>query len=82
MQPSAPRSGRAAEPSTAPAAVLSRYFGIKSLNPQRYAADFANLIQEVIQHPAVVEVVQLDVRVEISARHGEFLGEHKVWTVR
>lgn len=44
--------------------------------------DCANLTQEVIQHLAVVDGVELEVRIEISARAPHGFSEQQVRTVR
>ncbi len=48
--------------------MLTRFYGVKELNPERYAGDFSKLAQEVVAHLAAVDGVQLEVRVEITAR--------------
>jgi len=74
-------AGSGATAPQAPAA-MRRFFGVKSLNPQRYAADFSSITQEVIQHLAVAPGVELEVRVEITARTPDGFTEQQVRTVR
>jgi hypothetical protein len=64
------RDGTRPEPgsgSAAPAPENVRFFGSVRLNPERYGRDFTRVAQEVVQHLAAVEGVQLDVKVEVSA---------------
>ncbi len=61
---------------------LTRFYGAKKLNPERYASDFAKLAQEVVAHLAAVEGVELEVRVEITARAPDGFDEAKVRTVK
>ena len=46
----------------------TRFFGVASLNPERYARDLTRLSQEIIQHLAAPDGVELEIRVEITAR--------------
>lgn len=70
-------------PPPAPAPkVFTRFYGVKELSPERYAGDFAKLAQEVVAQLAAVEGVQLEVRVEITARAPGGFDEAKVRTVR
>jgi len=59
----------------------TRFYGVKTLNPERYAGDFSKLAQEVIAHLAAVTGVELEVRVEITARAIGGFDETKVRTV-
>ncbi len=59
----------------------TRFYGVKTLNPERYAGDFSKLAQEVIAHLAAVTGVELEVRVEITARAIDGFDETKVRTV-
>jgi len=68
--------------STPPRDVQRRFFGVKTLNPQRYAADFAAVTQEVIQHLQAAHGVELEVRLEISASSTGGFSEQQVRTVR
>lgn len=60
----------------------TRFFGSRTLNPERYAGDFKRIADEVLQHLAAVPDVELTVRVEIEARAPEGFAEDKVRTVR
>jgi predicted AAA+ superfamily ATPase len=46
----------------------TRFYGTARLDPERYVRDFNRLYQEVIQHLAAPEGVDLEITVEISAR--------------
>lgn len=63
-------------------AVLRHFFGSKELSSQRYAGDFAKVAQEVLQHLAAVEGVDLTVKLEISATAPGGFSEQVVRTVR
>lgn len=65
-----------------PAPRLTRFYGVKELNPERYAGDFAKLAQEVVAHLAAADGVQLEVRVEITARAPGGFDEARVRTVK
>jgi len=60
-------------PSTGPTtrvparAVRRRFFGVKTLNPDHYAKDFADIQHEVLAHLDAADGVQLEVRLEIVA---------------
>jgi hypothetical protein len=56
----------------------TRFFGVASVNPERYARDLTRLSQEIIQHLAAPEGVELEIRVEISARKADGFPEDKV----
>ncbi len=45
----------------------TRFFGVARLNPERYARDLTRLSQEIIQHLAAPEGVELEVRIEAQA---------------
>ncbi|MEU3630907.1 Swt1 family HEPN domain-containing protein [Streptomyces fradiae] len=45
----------------------TRFFGVYHVNPERYSRDLTRLAQEVLQHLAAVEGVELTISVEISA---------------
>jgi predicted AAA+ superfamily ATPase len=47
----------------------TRFFGIAVVRPDRYARDLTRLSQEVIQHLAAPDGVELEIRVEITARN-------------
>ena len=69
-------SGGRTEPPPGPK--NTRFFGVASLNPERYARDLTRLSQEIIQHLAAPEGVELEVRVEITARKPDGFPEDKV----
>ena len=46
----------------------TRFFGVAQINPERYARDLTRLSQEIIQHLASPDGVELEIRVEIAAR--------------
>ena len=69
-------SGTRTEPPPGPK--NTRFFGVASLNPERYARDLTRLSQEIIQHLAAPEGVELEVRVEITARKPDGFPEDKV----
>ncbi|MEV7638564.1 Swt1 family HEPN domain-containing protein [Streptomyces rubiginosohelvolus] len=75
--------GTASQPST-PAAKKApqRFWGVKTLNPNRPAADFANIQQEVLAHLEAAEGVRLEVRIEITATTADGFTEQQVRTVR
>ena len=52
------------------------------LNPDFYARDFGKITSEVIQHPAAVDGVQLEVRFEITAVANNGFDEAKIRTIR
>ncbi|BCW69970.1 Swt1 family HEPN domain-containing protein [Arthrobacter sp. NicSoilB8] len=59
-----------------------RFFGVKTLNSEKYAADFSKVQQEVLAHLDAVEGVQLEVRIEITAMAPAGFSEQQVRTVR
>ena len=54
-------------PAAPPAPRNTRFFGTVRLDPERYSRDFSRLYQEVIQHLAAPEGVDLEITVEITA---------------
>lgn len=58
-----------------------RFFGVARINPERYARDLNRLSQEIIQHLAAPDGIELEVRVEISARKADGYPDDKVRTV-
>lgn len=56
----------------------TRFFGVARINPGRYARDLTRLSQEIIQHLAAPEGVELEVRVEITARKADGFPEDKL----
>jgi predicted AAA+ superfamily ATPase len=59
----------------------TRFFGVAEVSPERYARDLTRLSQEVIQHLASVEGAELEIRVEITARHPGGYPDDKVRNV-
>lgn len=77
------RPRRTAQPTAAPGSgTLVPFLRGQGTSPDRYAGDFAKLAQEVVAQLAAVEGVQLEVRVEITARTPGGFDEAKVRTVR
>jgi hypothetical protein len=62
---SVPRTSPAPEPPPGPK--NTRFYGTARLDPERYVRDFNKLYQEVIQHLAAPDGVDLETTVEISA---------------
>ncbi|QTA33670.1 hypothetical protein [Streptomyces sp. CA-256286] len=62
--------------------VARRFWGVKTLNPNRPAADFANVQQEVLAHLEAADGVRLEVRIEITATTAGGFTEQQVRTVR
>ncbi|MFJ8695873.1 Swt1 family HEPN domain-containing protein [Streptomyces roseolilacinus] len=78
-----PVPGPGPQPPQPPAkAVARRFWGVKTLNPNRPAADFANIQQEVLAHLEAADGVQLEVRIEITATTTDGFTEQQVRTVR
>jgi hypothetical protein len=78
------RQGSAGGSSAVPAEAKprnARFFGVASINPERYARDLTRLSQEIIQHLASSDDVELEVRVEISARKPGGYSDDKVRAV-
>ncbi|MCM3484697.1 DUF499 domain-containing protein [Kocuria rosea] len=65
----------------APAPGKKRFFGIKELNPDRYAMDFKKITDEILTHLAAAPGVQLKVTLEIEATTDNGFNESKVRTV-
>jgi predicted AAA+ superfamily ATPase len=59
----------------------TRFFGVASISPERYARDLNRLSQEIIQHLAAPQGVDLEIRVEISARKPDGYPDDKVRNV-
>lgn len=67
------------EPGVHPAGPAhARYHGVARVAPERYGRDFTRISQEVLQHLASVDGVELEVIVEISARCPDGFPEDKV----
>lgn len=79
-RPGQPVVGRPAD-GPVPVVAKRRFFGSRTLSPDRYAADFAKVTQEVLQHLAAVPGVQLEVRLEVSAVAPDGFPDDKVRTV-
>lgn len=78
-----PLPGTDSQPSTLAAKKApQRFWGVKTLNPNRPAADFANIQQEVLAHLEAADGVQLEVRIEITATTTAGFTEQQVRTVR
>lgn len=58
----------------------TRFFGVATVSPDRYARDLTRLSQEIIQHLAADDV-DLEIRVEISARKAAGFPDDKVRNV-
>lgn len=63
-------------------ATLTRFFGTRVLNSERYAGDFSKIINEVIQQLAAVDGSEVEVRVEITATAAGGFDENKRRTVQ
>jgi predicted AAA+ superfamily ATPase len=59
----------------------TRFFGVARVSPDRYARDLTRVAQEVIQQLAAPEGVDLEIRVEISARKRDGYPDDKVRNV-
>jgi hypothetical protein len=59
----------------------TRFFGVARISPDRYARDLTRLSQEIIQHLAAPDGVDLEIRVEISARKPDGYPDDKVRNV-
>ncbi|MCF2525903.1 Swt1 family HEPN domain-containing protein [Yinghuangia soli] len=81
--PTTSLAGPDAQP-PAPAAtkVARRFWGVKTLNPNRPAADFANIQQEILAHLEAADGIELEVRIEITAAASAGFSEQQVRTVR
>lgn len=49
--------------------VERRFYGVVTIDPERYGRDFTKVAQEVLQHLAAVAGTELEVQVEITARN-------------
>ena len=65
--PSGSAQPAGAGPAAPPALRNTRFFGTVRLDPERYTRDFGRLYQEVIQHLAAPDGVDLEITVEITA---------------
>jgi hypothetical protein len=55
-----------------------RYYGAATVAADRYSRDFNRISQEVLQHIAAIDGIELDITVEISARCPEGFPDDKV----
>ena len=62
-------------------ATYTRFYGARLLNPERYAADFSKIINEILQPLAGVDGTRLEVRVEVTAVNPTGFDESKRRTV-
>ena len=60
----------------------TRYFGTRTLDPQRYAADFGKINSEILQHLSAQPGVSLEVRIEIEATAPDGFDDSRVRIVR
>ena len=64
---------------TTPASVTNtKYFGIYEIDVERYGRDLTRLSQEILQHLASLDGVDLDVTIEIQARKPDGFPDDKV----
>ena len=74
--------GAAGAPPSAPAPQLTtRFFGVKSLNPDRYAGDFNKVAHEVIAHLVGALGTSVSVHIEISAANAAGFNPDTIRTV-
>jgi hypothetical protein len=59
-----------------------RFYGARLLNPERYAADFSKIINEILQPLSGVEGTLLEVRIEITAKNPVGFDDAKRRTVK
>jgi predicted AAA+ superfamily ATPase len=75
-------SGAGVTPQPEPAGPKNtRFFGVATISPDRYARDLTRLSQEIIQHLAAPDGVDLQIRVEISAHKQDGYPDDKVRNV-
>jgi predicted AAA+ superfamily ATPase len=79
--PTQPGAPTPVAPTPVGPAPKTRFFGVRSLSAERYAADFKKVTDEVIQHLAAVPGVQLTVRLEIEAVAPDGFADDKIRTV-
>jgi len=65
----------------APPPAKRRFFGTRTLSPDRYAGDFKKITDEVLAHLAAVPGVRLTVSLEIEAIADDGFDEEKLRTV-
>ena len=56
----------------------TRYFGAYAVDSSRYARDFTRLSQEVLQHLAAVDDVDITITVEVEARSADGFADDKI----
>lgn len=61
--------------------VLTRFYGVKTLNAERFAMDFRNVAEEVLAHLRVPGSSRLTVRLEIEATDSAGFDEAQIRTV-
>jgi hypothetical protein len=76
VMPAAATQQAAAAPSPAP--VNRRYFGVYSVDPERYGRDLTRLSQEILQPLTSVDGAQVCISVEIHAERPEGFPEDKI----
>jgi hypothetical protein len=62
-------------------AANTRFFGVFTVDPERYGRDFTRLSQEVLQQLTSVDGVELEIHVEVHARRPAGFPDDKVRTV-
>ncbi len=62
-----PPGGGDAGGDTATTAIVRRFYGVKSLDPQRVSRDAAEIAEEVIKHLVALVDADVEVKLEISA---------------
>jgi hypothetical protein len=65
-------------PTTPASATNTRYFGLYEIDAERYGRDLTRLSQEILQHLASLDGVDLDVTIEIQARRPDGFPDDKV----
>lgn len=68
-------------PSVPGPAPKTRYFGVRTLDAERYAIDFGKINAEVLQHLAAQPGVRLHVRIEIEAQAPQGFDDSRIRTV-
>ncbi|MBN2177583.1 MAG: DUF499 domain-containing protein [Demequinaceae bacterium] len=63
-------------------ALKTRYFGSKTLHPERFARDFGDITKEVLERLAAQEGTELEISVEITARNPDGFTPETIRTVR
>lgn len=59
----------------------TRFFGTVRLNPERYSRDMTRVAQEILQHLAADEGVELEVSIEIQATQTEGFTDDRIRTI-